>query len=1815
MKKVFILLVALMIPVLIFGENYNALWKKVAQAEEKDLPKSEYEWLQKIVKKAEKGKDYGHLLKAELLGAQVMSEIAPDSLRPEVMRIKQRYDQTDDEILKTVYQTVLYKIGNHNYSLRLVEKPQLTEELCAKLAQVKEDGYVPFVIKGSDSELFGFDLLSVIGFELDDLDKLYAYYDKVGNRRAACIVAAREFRFYSTVDKLDELMNKYEDLTEAGELAISRYDRMYRYTAEEKVTFIRKALDKWGKWKRMDHLRNAEKELTNPEIHVSFDKMVAIPGQTTDLALKDLRNLGSLTMKIYQVKADGDIALSPSDDKDYKKLKPLLGEVVNEQSRQYQDRKDYEFFDDKLTIPELPIGVYMIEFTSPSGIDPIRRFYFVTDVFVIGEPQNTNDDERFVVVSARTGQPIAGAHLRIKEYVSYSSFDTYEGITDEKGEYLFKIKNYHRYRREVFAYTDTDKACPERSSNNNYSYRGAENLVEFTQIYTDRSIYRPGQTVHASALSYQVKKGIEQQVREREMKTFRLYDANYKMVSEQTVEADEYGVAAVDFTLPSSGLTGRFHIRVDDQRQYFRVEEYKRPTFYVEFPEVKEAYAAGDTIAVKGTALSYAGVPVQGGKVSYKVTRRTAFWWWSYSRYWDTALLGYGHEGDEITKGEAKTDDNGQFVIDLPLTLPETANPMFYTFVVTADVTDTAGETRSGQLSLPLGNRKTALTVDLQEKILADENPEFTIHLLNAAGQDIQAEVKYQIDNGDWQKVSTNTPYALLSTGLKSGRHTFKAICENDSIERTFVLFTLDDQVPAAETDDWFYQSAEQFPSDGQPVTVQVGSSDQDVHIVYSIFAGNKLIERGAVDKSNQLFNLKVTYEEAYENGLLLTFAWVKNQHCYTHKAKIKRPMPDKRLKLEWTTFRDRLKPGQQEEWTLSIKDAEGNPVDAQLMATLYDKSLDQIVSHQWDLVPYLSLPLPSTSWHFPIYSEVSSYERMDWKRTDVEELLFSHFDEDVIPSPYRRHRTRSYMNFAKGDRMLYDEAIPMAEPIMKERMVMAAVDEEAVAQDAKQTTNGADGADDEQEPQMEMRENLNETAFFYPQLTTDKDGRVALKFTLPESLTTWRLMGLAHTKDMYYGSISATAVAQKDVMIQPNIPRFVREGDQAVIAARIFNISEKNLTGKAQLRLLNAETDAVVLETSTPVTIKAGGTTAVNFPIDANTLTGDNILICQMTVSGKGFSDGEQHYLPVLPASERVTVTQSITQHQPGTVDIDLARLIPADARQTKLTIEYTNNPAWLMVQSLPSLGMVFDDNAISLAASYYANGLGKHIIDQQPEAKKAFDLWKKEQGDETTLMSALEKNQELKDVVLSETPWVMDADNETTQKQRLAEFFDENQMQQRLRSTIEKLNKLQQSDGSWTWWPGMSGSLYMTVAVSEMLVRLNDMTGQQKETEAMLSKAFRFMGNEIVKEVKELKDWAKEGHEVTFPSFKALQWLYLATLDGRELPADVQKANDYLLKLLKKDVKDQTMYEKALTAVILQKREPQRAAEYVQSLKEYTVYREETGRYYDTPRAGYSWFDYTIPTQTVAIEAILRITPEDHQTVREMQRWLLQEKRTQAWDTPVNSVNAVYAFMMDDRSPLSVNNDLAQLKVDGAPLDAPKATAAIGYVKTTVPASSKTFTIEKTSEDTSWGAVYAQFVQATKNIADFGTGFTVKRELLGADGKEAKSLKVGDRVKMRITITADRDYDFVQVIDKRAACLEPVRQLSGYRNGAYCTPKDNSTNYYFDMMRKGIHVVETEYNIDRTGTYETGTCTVQCAYAPEFRGTTKSMTLNIKD
>jgi hypothetical protein len=683
-------------------------------------------------------------------------------------------------------------------------------------------------------------------------------------------------------------------------------------------------------------------------------------------------------------------------------------------------------------------------------------------------------------------------------------------------------------------------------------------------------------------------------------------------------------------------------------------------------------------------------------------------------------------------------------------------------------------------------------------------------------------------------------------------------------------------------------------------------------------------------------------------------------------------------------------------------------------------------------------------------------------------------------------------------------------------------------------------------------------------------------------------------------------------------MPRFVRMGDKAQRSARIFNISEQAQQGTARIELLDPETEKVVFTDQQDFTIEAGKTGHATFSFEPDHTY--SLLICRMSVKGADFSDGEQHYLPILPDQERVTKSVPFTQHEPGVKAIDLTKLFPEGTAQQKLTVEYTNNPAWLMVQSLATLGQPHETSAIDQAASYYSNMLAMTILKQTPSAKKVFEQWKMESGNETSLNSNLEKNQELKDIILSETPWVNAADRETEQKQRLADFFDENKIDYRLSMAMEKLQNLQQGDGGFSWYPGMPSSPYITMSISEMMARLHVMTGTYGEAERLQERALDFVDDEIVDIVNEMKKREKKGLKPYFPSHMALSWLYVNAIDKRKLSKKAKEASDYLMPLLKKDIKNQTIYEKAMTAIVLLRQgDVQKAHNYVKSLKEYTVYTEEMGRYYDTRRASYSWYSYKIPTEVAAIEAIKYVEPDDTKTIDEMRRWLLQEKRTQMWDTPISSVNAIYAFLFDHANLLATQ-EATVLAIDQQPIELPKETAGIGYVKTAIQdPKGKEFTATKTSTGTSWGAVYAQFMQKTSEVEDSQSGITVKREIIPLNTLNTQNtpntLKVGDRIKVRITIETTRDLDFVQVLDRRAACMEPVHQLSGYHRGAYVSPKDFSTNYYYGGLAKGKYVLETDYFIDRAGTYETGTCTVQCAYSPEYRATAHSATLVVTE
>lgn len=1820
------------------ADNFAVLWKKYEQTKQKDLPKTSLHVLEQIIKKAETEQKYGHLLKASFLHGLMATQISPDSTTVELTKLKERLRQAErkDRVLAAVYQSALGQLYAENLTLgdnsvTLSEqyfKQSLAEP--ALLASYKSATYEPFTVSGVDSKIFNHDLLHVLGFEAQRYDLLHQYYLSHENRPAACITALYELRekYRSDVlqakkskyiQKLDSLIAVYKDLTEAGEVAIERYqciEEAEDISAEQKIQYINYALMKWGAWPRINILRNAKTRLTLPTFHVSLGDAVAIPHQERQVVVLQLCNIQQLNMAVWRVNVNGDTQLDPNDARDYARLRPHIDAKtpVYTTSKQYVGMPDYQMVRDTMTIKGLPVGVYLVELTTDNkAIQPQRALLRVSDVYLLSQSL-PHHQLRMVAVSATTGQPLSGAKIQLrKDEQSGRAYKQQVYTCNQEGEVTVTIKENRMYY--AYPYTQSDKACA-MTYLNGYGFFPKEKKSDalYVHLFTDRSIYRPGQTVHASAVAFRLINGKETTVATHQTLTLTLRDANYKEVGVQKVTTDEYGTAVADFVLPSTGFTGTYSLRSNQGRDAYAslsVEEYKRPTFYVEFDTISTKYQEGDTVKLAGHVKSFAGVPVVGAQVKYTITRSPMLW-----RYFE---MRDRTQNVTIDIDTLATDNSGKFVINVPMIMPEKSNqaPQHYSFLTKVDVTDGAGETHHAENALMLSDKPTTLLCDLAKQSRTDSIKPMTFSYLNSMGVAIDGDVHYTIDGKSYH-VKANQPTLHGLERLSSGEHHLIAVCGQDTLSHTFYTFSLDDKRPAFKTSNFFYLTDTTFPNDGKSVQLMLGSSDTNVHVVYSFIAGDRVIESGSLAMSNQIIKKKLKYQPQYADGLLLNYAWVKNGKCYTHRQLIAKPQPDKRLMLTWKTFRNRLTPGQKETWTLQIKTPNGKPAKAQLMAVLFDKTLQEIKEHAWRYyIPYQPA-WATTFWEKPNIENAMLYGDAPFTPLRERPINFTYFDDvfagfgqsdEVVVIGYGggvRTRALSKLN-----------AMSKAEAFSDETMsVDGAHDDKSLQLKQKEAMPASQmDSSTKQNAQPTIRENFNETAFFFPALIADDKGQVSLKFTLPESVTTWQFMGLAHDEEMRHGLLMDETVAQKKVMIQPNMPRFVRKGDQLTISARVMSTSQRIETGTACIELVDPATEKVVFTQQKSYELQPEATDVVTFAIDMIQLLKAHpklsLLVVRFTAKGKNYSDGEQHYLPILTDDEWVTTTIPFTLHDKGVKTIDLQKLFPTHDDRNLLTVEYTQQPAWLMVQTLPNMGNIDDDNAMSLVAAYYANSIGQHLFNEVPQLQSVVKLWKQEKGKETSLTSALEKNKELKTVLLNETPWVMNAQNETYQQQQLVEFFDSNMMSYRLTSLLQKLSKLQNTDGSFSWWKGMSGSRYMTVAVVMTLARLNTLIGHQTSTQSMITSSLRFLDRKLSEEVAELKARQAKGEKDLFPSEFACNCLYTYALLDKRSNGNI----NYMVNLLSQQPTVLSIYGKARTAVILSLYGKQaKANEYLQSIQEYSVYTEEMGRYFDAPRANYSWFSYRIPTQVAAIEAMKLLKPNDP-SIEEMQRWLLQSKRTQAWDTPINSVNAVYAFLHGQTQKLTTGSQSDRFQLNGQPLEMPNATAGLGYVKTAKTGKDmRQLTIDKTSAGTSWGAVYAQFMQKSTEVVDQSSGLKVTRTLL-RDGKPVQTFKVGDRVIVRLVVEANRDYDFVQLQDKRAACLEPLHQRSGYAWGYYYAPKDNVTSYYFDQLSKGKHVIETEYFIDRAGTYQTGICTIQCAYSPDFNGRAAGQTLKISE
>lgn len=1864
------------------AQTYDNLWKELEVLERKDLPKSVISEAMKIYDKAKAEQNVPQMMKAYLTAMQYRSLLTPDSLKVDMNGLEQWASQTGSMEDKAILYSILGEMTMPADVKKGLGYLQASLKDKDRLLLIPVEKLRPMVRVGEASKRYFRDNLynllarraiqimqqyrwqaaakanqtNSLPADMTDMDQFVTYqfvpvsdcdltaavmqtyqsllkaYDTETEREGWLLTGIdalnylyRNFSGNFSNDVCQQELRKWihtypavKTVPEAY-LALAQF-LQYQNNQVERLRIVREGIAGYPRYEGINQLKNIEKEILNASL--SLEIATAYPGEQQSVKV-NYKNLTGITLQLYKVNLPVTSAVLQNRITHFESK---YARLQREEHFSLKPTTDYLNVDTTLTIQAPQAGIYFLK-AVPDGKKGVSdgTLMNVTALKTIYRPLPDGTLE-LVVVDAVSGQPVSEAEVTIytEKGGGYSPQQTYQA--DKQGTLKLDFLNSNKYWYN--AHTAADNAMPILNLWKNDYYYKESKRKEVLQLFTDRSIYRPGQTVYVSGLAYEMEKDSTRVLADKKY-TVSLYDANNNETGKVEVRTNGFGSFSGQFVLPSPCLTGYFSLRAADTSVSFKVEEYKRPTFDVTFEPVKVEYQVGDSIEVVGMAKTFAGAPVQNARVHYNISRSYAWVWRFMGR------------GSARWEGEAMTDADGKFSVPVHFEIDSDRreSPLwYYTYNIQADVTDGAGETQQANLSLPLGSTSMVLNMDnLPDNLVKEKKLEIKLTAMNLSGEPVDTPVTYQVvemeeqkdgQEKEGRKVLTGTVEANKSFvpeaiyALPSGNYRLKLSAKDTqgrecTASKNFLLFSLNDKRPPFVITDWFYQDGLEFDA-ASPATVYIGSSEKNVYLLYDVFAGNKRLESKHIQLSDSVVSFRFPYKKEYGDGILVSMAFVKDGRLYSHNARIMKPAPEKKLQLKWTTFRDKLRPGQQEEWKLTVLYPDGSPAEAEMLATMYDASLDKIYSaHKLDFGVDFHYVVPLTYWNTSYMRNAYLYVDFPLKRLRAVPLEYS---ELIIPSTGRMEAM--VVGYGGSPRATLAGALKIrgrsaANAVMNQEAVTDMVlQEEMVETSAQEKVEMGSSEELAETGDIQIRENFAETAFFYPQLRTNEKGEVSISFVLPESLTRWKFMGLAHTRNVDYGKIEATATASKEFMLQPNMPRFVRVGDKANIAASLMNLSDKGVKGTVRMELFNPETEKVFYSQKQKFDVKGGETGHVNFTFEV----GDKyaVMACRMVADGDTFSDGEQRYIPVLTDKQWVTETVPLNVNGEGAHIFSLENLFnkhSKTASEQRLTVEFTAHPAWYAVQALPVVANPQNEDALSWATAYYAHSLAACIVKENPRIKQIFDSWKAQSGTKETFMSNLQKNQELKNILLAETPWLTEATNEAEQKQRIATLFDLNTMNSQLAVSVEKLGELQNADGAWSWYKGMQGSRYVTTQVMEMLVRLNALTHQDADSrmQPMIQKGFEYLGKQAAEEYKSMKEAEKKGAVGLRPSEQVLRYLYICALDGKA-PVD-EKVNRYFIDKLSGEGKELTIYGKALGAIILQQAgKVAEARLFMQSLMEYSVVTDEMGRYFDTPKARYSWFSYKIPTEVAAMEAIQRIT-KDTKAIDEMKRWLLKQKQTQTWETPIATADAVYALMATGASDLLANTGGVEITLGKEVIRTP-ADNAIGYIKKTVSGdvmNIKKVSVDKEGTGMGWGAVYAQYLESMDQIGEQGNGLSVSRQLYKGDEalNESAPLKVGDRITVRLTVKADRDMDFVQIKDDRAACMEPLQAVSGFRwgngLGYYQATKDASTQFFIDQMRKGTYVIEYQVYVNRTGEYQAGIATVQSAYAPEFGGHTR--------
>ncbi|MCB4807716.1 alpha-2-macroglobulin [Tamlana sp. 62-3] len=1710
----------------------------------------------------------------------------------------------------------------------------------------------------------------------------------------------------------------------------------YRWKAKEALEICNNVIADYPKSHAAEKCQVLKQTIEATSLKITAERF--LPIQKHAKVLVDYKNIESLNFKLFKLKRK---ELEKFENIYRKEEKLDFIKALNEnQSWEsvLKNENDYQQHSTEILIPKLVGGDYLIYAEIKNSPENFAYTTVqVTDLALV--ETETNTQKIFQVINRTNGAPVSNAKVEMSYYERNSrGISREEYTTNNYGE--IRIEKTNDWYRNI---TLKVSNANETAYFGNYTvYTKYQESREKTQykafIFTDRSIYRPGQTVFFKAIAIKTKNN-KSEVVDNEPVYATLYNVNDEEVSELEFKTNEFGSVSGEFILPNNGLNGNYYIEFDGDNEdfytehYFSVEEYKRPKFKTEFTPVTDTYKINDSVTVTGNALAYAGSNITDAKVVYRVHRKVQYprWYFWYRPY-------FSSEAQEITHGETMTDASGNFQITfkaLPDQSVDKNSLPIFNYEITADVTDLNGETRSATTIVNVGYH--ALTAQLTVDALIDKNKKnhsISIDTKNLNGEFVSAQGNIKIyklkapetvvrprpwATPDYQEFSKEAYKNLFpneaytnednSANWEKGKLVFSSDFNTKNAKQIDLgklkkwesgqyLITLESkdkfgQLVKDEVKTTLFSETDKTLADkqlfsittnkskytiGETAVVTVTSASEDVSVTIRIEKDKKIIKTEIIQLNNNKKSISVPVETNEIGGFVVHYSFAAYNSYKSGTTYIAVPYPKTDLNIETNTFRDKLQPGTNETWSFNIKGPKGEKVSAELLASMYDASLDQFKPHNWYFNPVNNPTYYSRSNNKAYNSfgntnfQVYNYNpRFSFPKQYYDELNWFgfRFGNGNLMIRGMSNVSSALSGHVAGvqvveDEAILDEVVVVGYGTQKRNAKVGAIasapaeaEADSLNEDVIEETSEELATETPNFDKIQIRKNLQETAFFFPQLKTDEAGNVSFSFTTPEALTQWKLQLLAHTKNLESATKTLTTVTQKELMVTPNAPRFLRHGDSITISTKIANLTDNQLSGNAYLVL----TDAISGEDVTKELVRLSAVETFVVNPQANTQVSwqlsipDTIDAVQYKIIAKSdtFSDGEQNALPVL--SNRMLVTETlpmwIKSNETRTFTLDkLKTNSSATLKHHKLTLEITSNPAWYAVQALPYLMEYPYECNEQTFSRYYANALASHIANSNPQIQEVFNQW----ANADALVSNLEKNEELKSILIQETPWLRDAQSETEQKKRIALLFNLNKMNNELQSAINKLKSNQMSSGAWSWFKGGRENRYITQHIISGFGHLKQLnvTNNYDENSKMIQKAIKYLDAQFVKEYKDLTKYnAKVDLSKDHLSYTQLQYLYMRSFFPEIKPSkEVENIMGYYQTQIQKYWISRSLYAKGLMALVSYRKDDKNtASKILKSLKETSITNEELGMYWKANTNSWFWYQAPIETQALLIEAFseageslyvklsaVEAEKKNLTTIDNLKIWLLKNKQTNRWKTTKATTEAVYALLLQGSDWLSVTEAVdvlvANKKIEPKKIENVKVEAGTGYFKTSwnrseIKPEMANVTLTKKGDGIAWGGLYWQYFEDLDKISSAETPLSLKKKLFKKTNTdfgeeiteitENTKLEVGDLVRVRIELRSDRAMEFIHMKDMRAAGLEPVNVISQYKwqdgLGYYESTKDASTNFFFDYLPKGIYVFEYDLRVNNAGNMSNGITTIQSMYAPEFSSHSEGVRLHV--